>query len=121
VVRRDRAAYELALRDFEGTLRRWTEAEERVLLPPLARVSVPGRDAQRELRLEYVQLRELTRYLLEQVSSSGAIGDILGLVENLDRRLKAHEAEMERVYYPAVASVLSPEERASLAEAAPSA
>jgi hypothetical protein len=120
LVRRDRAAYELALRDFEGELRRWTEAEERVLLPALARVGVPGRDPQRELRLEYVQVRELTRYLLEQVSKSGAIGDILGLVENLDRRLAAHEAEMERVYYPAVASVLSPEERAKLAEAAPS-
>ncbi len=119
LARRDRAAYELALRDFEGALRRWTEAEERVLLPALARVGVAGRDPQRELRLEYVQLRELTRYLREQVSNSGAIGDILGLVENLDRRLAAHEAEMERVYYPAVASVLSPEERANLAEAAP--
>lgn len=117
--RRDRAAYELALRDFESELRRWTAAEERVLLPALARVGVPGRDPQRELKLEYVQARELTRYLLEQVSQGGAVADIVGLVENLERRLAAHEAEMERVYYPAAAPALTPEERAALMQAAP--
>lgn len=117
--RRDRAAYELALRDFEGALRSWTQAEERVLLPLLRRVGVPGRDPQRELKLEYVQIRELTRYLLEQVSKKGPIGDILGLVENLERRLAAHEAEMERVYYPAAAGALTPDEQRSLEESAP--
>jgi hypothetical protein len=117
--RRDRAAYELALRDFEGALRNWTQAEERVLLPVLARVGVPGRDPQRELKLEYVQVRELTRYLLEQVSKGGALGDILGLVENLERRLAAHETEMERVYYPAAAPVLTDADRLTLAAAAP--
>lgn len=116
---RDRAAYEMGLRDFEGELRRWTEAEERVLLPALARSGVPGRDPQRELRLEYVQVRELTRYLLEQISAGGALGDVLGLAENLERRLAAHEAEMERVYYPAAAPVLTEAERRALAAAAP--
>lgn len=117
--RRDRAAYELSLRDFEGALRSWTQAEERVLLPVLVKVGVPGRDPQRELKLEYVQVRELTRYLLEQVGKGGALGDILGLVENLARRLAAHEAEMERVYYPAAAPVLTDADRLTLAAAAP--
>ena len=117
--RRDRAAYELALRDFEGAFRGWSQTEEGVLLPVLARASVPGRDPRRELRLEYVQIRELTRYVLDQVSSNGALGDILGMVENLDRRLGAHEAEMESVYYPAVLALLSDRERQTLAEAAP--
>ena len=109
----------MGLRDFESELRRWTEAEERVLLPALARSGVPGRDPQRELRLEYVQVRELTRYLLEQISIGGALGDVLGLAENLERRLAAHEAEMERVYYPAAAAVLTEAERRALAAAAP--
>lgn len=117
--RRDRAAYELGLRDFEAALRSWTQAEERVLLPVLARVGVPGRDPQRELKLEYVQVRELTRYLLEQVGKGAAIGDILGLVENLERRLTAHEGEMERVYYPAAGPALTESDRRLLAAAAP--
>jgi hypothetical protein len=117
--RRDRAAYEIALRDFEAAQRSWTQSEERVLLPVLARVGVPGRDSQRELKLEYVQLRELTRYLLEQVGQGGAVGDILGLVENLQRRLAAHESEMERIYYPAAAPALTETDRRLLAAAAP--
>jgi len=117
--RRDRAAQSLALRDFEERLRRWTRREEEVLLPILARAPMPGRDPARELRLEYVQLRELTRYLQELVSGNGSIGDVLGLVENLDRRLTAHEREMETVYYPAAAPGLTPEDLRRLRDEAP--
>jgi hypothetical protein len=119
LLRRDRAAYEMALRDFEGELRRWTDVEERVLLPVLSRIGVPGRDPQRELKLEYVQVRELTRYLLEQVTRGAMLGDILGLAENLGRRLSAHEAEMEQIYYPAAAPALTDADRRALAAAAP--
>lgn len=117
--RRDRAAYELALRDFESAQRRWTQAEESILLPALLRAGVPGRDPRRELKLEYVQVRELTRHILDQVAKNGPLGDILGMVENLERRLVAHEAEMERVYYPAAQPVLTGAERQALADAAP--
>jgi hypothetical protein len=117
--RRDRAAQLLALRDFEEHLRRWTRREEEVLVPALAHADLPGRDPRRELRLEYVQLRELTRYLLELVSGTAPMGDILGLVENLDRRLVAHEGEMETVYYPAAAGRLTPEDLRRLREEAP--
>jgi hypothetical protein len=120
LARRDRAAYELALRDFEGALRRYTQAEERVLLPALARADVPGRDPRRELKLEYVQIRELARYILDQVAKNGPLGDLLGMVENLERRLSAHEAEMEGVYYPATLPILTKAESRALAEAAPS-
>ena len=118
--RRDRAAYSLALRDFAASLRRWTETEEKVLLPLVADADIPGRDPRRELRLEYVQVRELARYLAEQVSQNAPLADVLGLVENLDRRLSAHEREMETVYYPAAAPRLSEEDRRALAAAAPS-
>jgi hypothetical protein len=118
--RRDEEAYRLGLADFHLSLRRWTEAEEAALLPAVLRADIAGRDPRRELRLEWVQLRELTRYLLSQVTDRTPIGDILGFVENLERRFKAHESEMESVYYPAAAPVLTPEEWRVLAESAPS-
>jgi hypothetical protein len=119
--RANTTAMGVGLRDFEATLVRWTEAEEKALVPAVVRAGIAGRDPQRELRLEYVQIRELTRFLVRQIEEGIPFGELAGYVENLDRRLHAHESEMERVYYPAVASVLSSEERASLAEAAPSA
>lgn len=117
--RRDEAAYRLALSDFHECLRRWSTAEERVLLPALARASFAGRDPQRELKLEYVQIRELTRYLLSVIDERAPIADVLGLAENLERRLTAHESEMEKVYYPTAATLLTAEERRLLTEAAP--
>ena len=115
---RDEAAYRLAVADFHDWLCRWTQAQERALLPALRRAPFPERDPQRELRLEYVQLRELTRYLRMQVESRGNMADLLGLVENLSRRFEAHERENVGVYYPAAAPLLTPAERQSLEEAA---
>ena len=83
---RDEAAYRLALADFQDWLFRWTEAEERVLLPALRRAILPERDPQRELRLEYVQLRELTRHVRMQIESRGRMADLLGLVEVAQRQ-----------------------------------
>lgn len=120
LTRRDEEAYRVALTDFNGALRRWTEAQERALLPALSRVSIAGRDAQREVRLEYVQLRELTRFLLSQLIERRPLADVLGLVDNLERRLASHEAEMEKVYAPRAAPVLTPAERKILDEARPS-
>ena len=117
--RRDEAALRLALMDFHAHLLLWTTAEERVLLPALERTTFPGRDPQRELKLEYVQIRELTRYLLSQIEGHAPIADVLGLVENLDRRLSAHESEMENVYYPCAAPILTSEEWRLLTEASP--
>jgi hypothetical protein len=117
--RREDDACRLALADFHAHLSRWTAAEERILLPALARASFPGRDPERELRLEYVQIRELTRYLLTQIGDRAPLADVLGLVENLERRIAAHESEMENVYYPAAAPLLTPDEWRSLRDSAP--
>jgi hypothetical protein len=117
--RREDDACRLALADFHAQLTRWTAAEERVLLPVLARAPFPGRDPQRELRLEYVQIRELTRYLLSQIGERAPLADVLGLVENLERRLAAHESEMEKVYYPSAAPLLTPDEWRLLGDSAP--
>jgi len=115
----NRAAIEVALIDFDQHLRRWTEAEEEALLPALTRAQIPGRNAQREIRLEYVQIRELTRYLVRQITEGIRPNDLAGFVDNLDRRLRAHENEMEKVYYPAVESALTDHEWHVLEAAAP--
>ncbi len=117
--RRDEAAHRLALSDFHDRLCRWTQTEERVLLPALSRARISGRDPRRELSLEYVQLRELTRNLRLQIEGHARMADLLGLLENLSRRFDAHEREMLEIYYPAAGPVLTPEERRTLEEAAP--
>src|SRR5262245_39733487 len=100
--RRDEEAYRMGLTDFHRCLLRWTQAEEEVLLPAIGRAPIPGRDPQREIRLECVQLRSLTGALLDSIVRGSPIADVLGLAENLDRRLAAHHSEMASVYYPAV-------------------
>jgi hypothetical protein len=117
--RRDEEAYRVALADFEAALRRWTIAGERVVGAASGRAPIPGPDPSRELRLEYVQLRELARYLLALVTERAPIADVLGLAENLSRRLDAHERDLEEVYYPACAPLLTPDEWRALAGAAP--
>src|SRR3954465_1554686 len=83
------------LRDFESHLVRWTDGEEKSLVPAVVRVGVEGRDPKRDMRLDYVQLRELTRFLLLQLGESTPSRELGGYVENLDRCLRAHEGEME--------------------------
>jgi hypothetical protein len=116
--RRDEPAYRLALADFHDWLCRWTAVEQSVLLPVLRRAALVERDPQRELTLEYVQLRELTRHVRMQIEARGRMSDLLGLVENLSRRFDAHERENAGVYYPAAAPLLTPAERQSLEDAA---
>jgi len=117
--RRDGAAYRVALMDFLDKLCRWTAAEENALLPALGRTAIAGRESQRELKLEYVQIRELTRYLQSQIAEDAPLSDILGIIENLERRLTAHESETENVYYPAGAGLLNETEIQILRAAAP--
>jgi len=117
--RRDEAAYRLAIADFHENLCRWTAAEERALLPALRRAEIPDRDPQRELSLEYVQLRELTRNIRLGIDDRAPMADLLGLIENLSRRFEAHERGNAGIYHPAAAPLLSLEERRTLEAAAP--
>ncbi len=119
--RRDEAAARVAIVDFHARLREWAAALEATLLPALAAASSPRRDLQRELTLDFVQLRELTRYLIEQISQRAALSDILGLIQNLDRRLAAHASQMETVYTAAAVKILGPEAWGSLKRACPDA
>ena len=113
--RANTTAMDIALRDFESHLVRWTEAEETLLVPAIVRAGIEGRDPKRELRLQYVQIRELTRFIVLQIAEGAPLRDLGGYVENLDRRLRAHESEMERVYYPVASQQLTAEEWGALA------
>jgi hypothetical protein len=104
--RRDESAYRVALADFQENLRRWTGATEQILVPAFLRLAAPRADLAREIRLDYVQLRELTRHILEQMENRAPLSDVLGLVENLGRRLAAHGVQIEEVYAPAAADAL---------------
>jgi hypothetical protein len=117
--RADATALDVALNDFEGHLVRWTTAEEQSLLPALVRAEIPGRDPNRELRLEFVQLRELTRFLVRQRADRVRPADLAGYAANLDRRLAAHERELTNVYYSAAAGTLTEEEWTMLERARP--
>ncbi len=110
----------VALDDYERHLRRWTEAEQKALIPALTRVPLPGRNVQYELRLEYIQLRELTRFLVQQLQEGIRPSHLLGYTQNLARRLQAHEQQMSEVYYPAAAPELTEEEWTLLDAARPS-
>jgi len=118
--RENALAASVALDDYERHLRRWTEAEEKALMPALLRVPLSGRNVRYELRLEYVQLRELTRFLLQQLQEGIRPSHLLGYTQNLARRLQAHEQQMSEVYYPAAAPELTEEEWEVLESARPS-
>lgn len=85
----------------------------------LARAPHAGRGLDRELRLEYVQLRELTRFLSTEIDRGAPLSDLLGLIANLERRFAAHEGSMRTLYGPAASPFLSEEELQTLAEASP--
>ena len=114
--RHDRTAAAVALDDFLRHLERWTGAGEQALIPAAVRANIVGRDPRRELRLEYVQIRELTRFVQRQLAEKV---DATGFVENLDRRLHAHEMQNITVYYPSAAATLTEEEWKVLEDARP--
>jgi hypothetical protein len=64
--------------------------------------------------VQHAQLGELARHLHEQVVGCAGQGVLLGLVENLARRLAAHASELDVVYYPAIAPYLDEEKRRAL-------
>jgi hypothetical protein len=115
----DKTALEVALFDFDQQLRRWTEAEEASLVAAVERTGVQGLDPRRELRLEFVQLRELTGFIVKQFAAGIRARDLAGYVENLDRRLHAHENGLRSVYYPAASKSLTAVEWAALLAARP--
>lgn len=115
----DRTAVQVALIDFDEQLRRWTAMQEEFLIPALLRAGVPGRDPRRELHLEFVQLRELSGFIRRQVEAGDRVRDLVGYIDNLDRRLRAHDDGLRSVYYPAALKTLNADEWVELLAARP--
>ena len=106
------AAARTAIVEFDDALRRHTEEEEAHLFPPLpepARRLVPPSPAgqlvhkesadarlSRELRLEHVQIREVSGMMRRLVEENGDLDGARRLFGNLARRWDAHTEKEER-------------------------
>jgi hypothetical protein len=92
-----------AMRNFDEELRRHTAFEEERVLPaapPGSRKLLPGEEESdrdrlaRELRLEHVQIRELSAMMLRHLEQDEPEGAVR-LAANLARRWDAHTAREE--------------------------
>ncbi|HYX19793.1 MAG TPA: hypothetical protein VFA98_03010 [Thermoanaerobaculia bacterium] len=103
----DAAAAARAIGEFDGMLRRHTaEEEERLLAAPSSRLvaaenEAPRERLHRELRLEHVQVRELSAMIRRLLDERGDVAGALRLAGNLARRWDAHTAREERELFPA--------------------
>jgi hemerythrin-like domain-containing protein len=99
----DRDSAARAIREFDETLRRHTRREEDDLFPAAPEGKLVAREQEterdrlfRELRVEHVQIRELSGMIVRQLSEVGEGGAVRGLAANLARRWDAHTAREER-------------------------
>ena len=100
----DVEATRLAIEEFDGLLRRHTEREEeQVFAPSVARhLGPPGEGESeearlfRELRLEHVQVREVSGMILRLLAEAHDLEGARRLAPNLARRWDAHTSREER-------------------------
>lgn len=92
-----------AIEVFDGELRQHMALEEEHLLPEPAgdkltppEVESVHKQLFRELRLEHVQIREVSGMIQRLLAEKGDLGRALALAGNLARRLDAHTAREER-------------------------
>ncbi len=94
-----------AIRDFDDALRRHTAFEEENVLPPLAghRLAPAEEEAEqdrlfRELRVEHVQIRELSGMMRRLLEEQNDLRGAERLAPNLARRWDAHTAREEEAF-----------------------
>jgi len=98
---------EAAIARFDEALRAHTDSEEETLYPEprggrLAPASgeTDAKRLARELRLEHVQIRELSGMMRRLLSEKGDLPGARALAANLARRWDAHTAREEREVFP---------------------
>jgi Hemerythrin HHE cation binding domain len=113
-----------AMREFDTALRRHTELEEEHLFPasPGEKLApAPGEGDRerlfRELRLEHVQIREVSGMIVHLLSGGGEPDSARGLAANLARRWDAHTAREEGDAYPLLSELLDPAGEAAVRDA----
>ena len=99
----DAAAAREAIEAFDDALRRHTAAEEEHLYldPPAHNLAVPPQETERarlfrELRLEHVQVRELSGMIRRLLAETPDLEAARRLAPNLARRWDAHTAREEK-------------------------
>lgn len=99
----DRESAERAIRVFDDELRRHTAFEETEVFPeaPAGKLTArPGESDSdrlfRELRLEHVQIRELSGMMVRHLAPGGDPGAARALAGSLARRWDAHTGREER-------------------------
>ena len=97
------AAARAAMTEFDDSLRRHTAEEEEGLFPPAPEGKLLPPDDEsadarlfRELRLEHVQIRELSGMMRRLLEESGDVDGARRLFPNLARRWDSHTAKEER-------------------------
>lgn len=100
-----------AIRAFDESLRRHTAFEEANAIPALeGRRLVPdeaddaARALHRELRLEHVQVREVSAMILHLLEEKNDLEGARRLAPNLARRWDAHTTREERELFPGLSS-----------------
>jgi hypothetical protein len=113
-----------AIGEFDAALRRHTELEEVHLYPEspgekLAPTADEGDRERlfRELRLEHVQIREVSGMMVRLAVERNDLAGARTLAGNLARRWDAHTLREERDAFPALADSIDPAGEAVLREA----
>jgi len=96
-----------AIEKFDSELRRHTALEEEQLLPmPSGHKLAPPEEERdderlvRELRLEHVQIREVSAMIVRQLAEKADLTAARALAGNLARRWDAHTTREERNLFP---------------------
>ena len=99
----DAAAARAASEAFDDMLRTHTRMEEEEIFPPTPQEGLapsldedPSRKLYRELRLEHVQIRELSGMIRRLLGEGVRLEELPGLAANLARRWDTHTAREER-------------------------
>ena len=113
-----------AMREFDTALRRHTELEEEHLFPawPGEKLSpAPGEGDRdrlfRELRLEHVQIREVSGMMARLLDEGNDVAGARALAGNLARRWDTHTKREEGEAYPLLSELLDPAGEAAIRDA----
>lgn len=120
----DRESASRAIGDFDAALREHTRLEEEHLFPAAPEGKLVARTGEseeerlfRELRLEHVQIRELSGMIVRQLGETGDAGGARGLAASLARRWDAHTVREEREAFPLLRDQVDPAGEAAIREA----
>jgi hypothetical protein len=109
-VARDAAAAHRSIAEFDEMLRRHTALEEERIFPahtgglaPAEGEDLPAK-LYRELRLEHVQIREVSGMILHLLGDTRDLEAARRLAPNLARRWDAHATREERDVFPTLPS-----------------